>query len=780
MLSQEVRIYNIMSSREKASSGQNQRWLKQVTKKGFDRYCYRSLNPDLRDVDSNLTLHYLRYGRSEARRANVAVRGWVGDQIALDMLPSVIVWSETSDRESTELLLQATNDLVGQVNLFFVFDQEPKNLRHLLAKSSGVVVCQGTYGDVFVCEALISKISRVLKPKAAIVFGGSFIGRFLKLAGIPTVSVVMDHPSDIAPGLLAEVVTWSECVLTTAEWDETDCDAIRLPLVSSPVVARTPLPSLGSRSTTASPDRLRGSGLHLLAGGELDFFGGIDVFFEAVETVREKYPELPVQATWLAPGETGPEDQHYLERLTRCGARSQGPNAIKIETDRGSIHRALQSADLYLSTSRREKVSYFAELAVSKGVRVIGPSSESVGVLSVSKYVASLSTYVDALLAGGELESRKKVPIRGAAKETFSDRLGKALKTAIEHHEKDVTAVDRILASGFLDLRYSLGVLAHNSSLKDAAWEYYQRSLRKIPNHRPTPGFNPVVYRDSQQLGSREEPFLHYVEQGRPQGVWESKVLTLEPGREGDLNRHFVIHIHAYYRDLLEEVLESLRWLPPGADLVVSAVGEVSEREAKRVLASRGLSRARVFLGENRGRNFGTLFEAARRFNWDEKTLVCHLHTKRSPHLKLDSGMEHDFVANWRRFLWGNLIGSGKADIIPQIVNRFVEDSTLGLVFPYDPILMSVGVNGQAMSLLAEKLKINEREFLADFPVGGMFWARGDVLSFMANRLDYDDFPEEPIEPDGTIVHATERIFPWVCLEMGYSYNVTYTEGLRR
>jgi lipopolysaccharide biosynthesis protein len=46
------------------------------------------------------------------------------------------------------------------------------------------------------------------------------------------------------------------------------------------------------------------------------------------------------------------------------------------------------------------------------------------------------------------------------------------------------------------------------------------------------------------------------------------------------------------------------------------------------------------------------------------------------------------------------------------------------------------------------------------FPVGMMFWAKTSALApWMNLKLDWDDYPEEPLPYDGTSLHAIERLF---------------------
>ncbi|MBQ5728560.1 MAG: hypothetical protein IIV56_06545, partial [Mailhella sp.] len=57
-----------------------------------------------------------------------------------------------------------------------------------------------------------------------------------------------------------------------------------------------------------------------------------------------------------------------------------------------------------------------------------------------------------------------------------------------------------------------------------------------------------------------------------------------------------------------------------------------------------------------------------------------------------------------------------------------------------------------------------------DAPWGAMFWLRGKAMApFYRYNWTIEDFPEEPIrEPDGTILHALERMYPMISQEAGY------------
>jgi lipopolysaccharide biosynthesis protein len=45
-------------------------------------------------------------------------------------------------------------------------------------------------------------------------------------------------------------------------------------------------------------------------------------------------------------------------------------------------------------------------------------------------------------------------------------------------------------------------------------------------------------------------------------------------------------------------------------------------------------------------------------------------------------------------------------------------------------------------------------------------------------NLGWDDYPEEPVPIDGTILHALERLLPFVANHAGYQYATTYIPGM--
>jgi lipopolysaccharide biosynthesis protein len=161
----------------------------------------------------------------------------------------------------------------------------------------------------------------------------------------------------------------------------------------------------------------------------------------------------------------------------------------------------------------------------------------------------------------------------------------------------------------------------------------------------------------------------------------------------------------------------------------------------------------------NRGRDLGPLLTgfAAEVSAYD---LIGHLHGKRT--LQIDEGRLGD---RWREFLWQHLVG----DRHPMI-------------FPADPNLSDWDGNLEMATDLAKTMGIEgPLPPFFDFPVGSMFWVRPDALRpLLELRLDWNDYPEEPVPADGTILHALERLLPFAARTAGYRFATTSVPGVTR
>ena len=62
-----------------------------------------------------------------------------------------------------------------------------------------------------------------------------------------------------------------------------------------------------------------------------------------------------------------------------------------------------------------------------------------------------------------------------------------------------------------------------------------------------------------------------------------------------------------------------------------------------------------------------------------------------------------------------------------------------------------------------------------------MFWARSKALKPLFDlNLGWNDYPEEPVPIDGSMLHAIERMLPLVTESSGYECMVTNIPGITR
>jgi lipopolysaccharide biosynthesis protein len=88
--------------------------------------------------------------------------------------------------------------------------------------------------------------------------------------------------------------------------------------------------------------------------------------------------------------------------------------------------------------------------------------------------------------------------------------------------------------------------------------------------------------------------------------------------------------------------------------------------------------------------------------------------------------------------------------------------------------------NRDLATALAERMGIEEPlPAFFDFPIGSMFWARSEALKPLFElKLRWEDYPEEPLPEDGTILHAVERLLPFATRQAGYGCATTHVPGV--
>lgn len=230
---------------------------------------------------------------------------------------------------------------------------------------------------------------------------------------------------------------------------------------------------------------------------------------------------------------------------------------------------------------------------------------------------------------------------------------------------------------------------------------------------------------------------------------------------------------HLYFTDMVGYCFDYFSNMPEGTGFLITTDKEEKKTVIENYIKDNNISYdCTVIVIENRGRDVSALLVGANEFirKYD---LVCFMHDKKVSQLKWGcSGYE--FAE--RCFI--NMLGT--KEYVNNIIDLFTKEKFLGVLYPLPPYhaefngLMGNqwGPNYQITSEVAEILDVNvnidgEKEVIA--PLGTMFWFRTKALKKMLDyRWTYEDFPEEPNNIDGTVLHAIERLYCYTAQDAGF------------
>jgi len=213
--------------------------------------------------------------------------------------------------------------------------------------------------------------------------------------------------------------------------------------------------------------------------------------------------------------------------------------------------------------------------------------------------------------------------------------------------------------------------------------------------------------------------------------------------------RRVCVVLHAFYPELLDEILLPLRTWGMPYRLLLSTVA-ASEKAVRQRIAALGMT-AEIQVFENRGRDVLPFLQLASRLLDEGESLVLKLHTKRSLH--------RGDGETWRRDLLDKLVALDESECILQ---AFQAQPALGMVVP-DGHLLSLraywGANAGNVQSLCRRMGIGEIDpDTAAFPAGSMFYARLEALRpLLDTSLEPFEFEPETGQQDGTMAHAIER-----------------------
>lgn len=230
--------------------------------------------------------------------------------------------------------------------------------------------------------------------------------------------------------------------------------------------------------------------------------------------------------------------------------------------------------------------------------------------------------------------------------------------------------------------------------------------------------------------------------------------------------------MHLYYPDKLNESCAFAEHFPRETHVIITTSDEEKREKILNVFPRERFASLDVRVIENRGRDVSALLVGAAEV-FDKYTYVCFFHDKKTLQTKPGS-----IGAGFAYRLQENLFAT--KDYVNNIIRLFYENPRLGILSPPPPhhgdyfftLGMDWGVNYGQTKSLRDRLG-----FVAPIapdkmpiaPLGTCFWFRGKAMKPLSDcNWRYSDFPPEPNNADGTILHAIERIYPFASVEAGY------------
>ena len=234
--------------------------------------------------------------------------------------------------------------------------------------------------------------------------------------------------------------------------------------------------------------------------------------------------------------------------------------------------------------------------------------------------------------------------------------------------------------------------------------------------------------------------------------------------------RKTAVVCYVYYEENVDECLSYVRNAEGLADLYFVASDDGTLEAGRKKLADSGFSKVEFIKKRNKGRDVSTyLIDCAPLF--DSYDYLCFVHDKKSPHNENQETTHEFFMKCMETMLYSNAY-------ITNILNEFETHPKLGVAvmpplifsrFYTNEYKMHPG-NKRYITELINTLKLGvpfDEKPVA--PYGDMFWCRTAAMrKLFSKQWTYDDLPEEPVADNGTILHAIERIHPFVAQSSGY------------
>jgi glycosyltransferase involved in cell wall biosynthesis len=794
----------------------------------FNTQGYLDLYQDVADSKLNPLLHYISSGKKEGRIPNPAsgaeIVRTVMEQCASrsgHLCPSkktvLLVTHEMSRTGAPILVLNIAKQLRKKFNII-VLTLKPGGLVKEFTEACDLLIGskasrEHAYSERTLCQVFQSILLEYRLEFALVNSIASFVAvRALWENDIPLIHLIHEFASYTRPrGRFVQSALYSSLQVfpATVVRDNAILDAPHSRTAQSIIMpqGRNCAPGESGNVKLLEQERQRIRTTFRPAGfpqktvvvagmGTVQLRKGVDLFVACAKRVSELHPQTPFRFVWIGDGYCPEHDLSYSGYIADQIQRSGLKDVFTMMEAVAEIEEAYKQSDILFLSSRLDPLPLVSQDSMAHGKPVFC-FENATGIAEYLKQdqdaAFGIIPYLDIevaaqricrLIDDGDHRNRVGEGCRKLSATVFCfENYVKQLETlGLEQAaKKKIEKADRalILQSKIVMPEFCFRPSGRKQPVPDelAIMEYMSGWRTGIEPRKPWPGFHPGIYAEHNDIKDRD-PLAHYLEAGRPDGPWNYQVIGGDRPKPVRPSLRIGLHLHLYFPDVAEQILHRLKSVRTPLDLLISVPSKEMAREVGRLAARCVRGELEIRIVPNRGRDIGpflTEFGEDILSNFD---IIGHIHTKKTLDLK-----EHrEFVQSWTDFLYENLLG-GKMPMADNILGSMSSDETIGLVFPDDPFAVGWGENRDHAVALADRLNVSGLlpKAAINFPVGMMFWARtAAIRPLLKLGLTWDDYPPEPLPYDSTMLHAMERIVPYIVESTGFRNAVTHVSGITR
>lgn len=237
-----------------------------------------------------------------------------------------------------------------------------------------------------------------------------------------------------------------------------------------------------------------------------------------------------------------------------------------------------------------------------------------------------------------------------------------------------------------------------------------------------------------------------------------------------------LVHIHAFYPELLPEILERLNSLKSTPiELVVSTV---AAHAARIRLMLEEIDYARIVVVENRGYDIAPFLEVLKDAEPARYSYIIKLHTKRD--IPGDAYMK-PYPYNYGEWRWREyLLNFCKPENFRRTIKAFEQQKHLGMVADYRVLCRKEESRFLSpLNTLLTRLGLQMRGY--SYVMGSMFICRSILMTPLKRLgLNRKDFPVADAAHSENMAHVVERLLGLVVLAQGYSIEDAFTPVLKQ